>query len=151
MPRTACHKFSPEDCAARLPADRYFVALNRGTLEVGLYAPQGTDPQQPHDQDECYVILEGEGRFMMGDETVAFQPGDFLFVPAGVPHRFLDFDESFKAWVMFYGPEGGEHPTKPPPDGLPRRPRSPASPRLRIRRVQQGNAVEPGHPIKARD
>ena len=57
------------------------VALNRGTLEVGLYAPEGTDPQQPHDQDECYVILEGEGRFTMGDETVPFRPGDFLFVP----------------------------------------------------------------------
>ena len=59
-------------------------------------------------QDECYVILEGEGRFRMSEETVAFGPGDFFFVPAGVPHRFLDFDESFKAWVIFYGPEGGE-------------------------------------------
>ena len=108
MNRTACHKFSPADCLARLPDDRYFIALIRGTLEVGLYAPEGTDPQEPHDQDECYVILEGEGRFTMGDETVPFRPGDFFFVPAGVPHRFLDFDESFKAWVIFYGPKGGE-------------------------------------------
>ena len=115
MSRNACHKFSPADCAAHLPDDRYFVALNRGTLEVGLYAPQGADPQQPHDQDECYVILEGEGRFTMGDETVPFRPGDFLFVPAGVPHRFLDFDESFKAWVIFCGPKGGEAPMEPPP------------------------------------
>lgn len=115
MQRTACHKFSPADCAARLPVDRYFVALNRGTLEVGLYAPEGTDPQQPHEQDECYVILEGEGRFTMGDETVPFRPGDFFFVPADVPHRFLDFDESFKAWVIFYGPTGGEDLTGAPP------------------------------------
>ena len=110
MSRTACRKFSPADCATQLPDDRYFVALNRGTLEVGLYAPEGVDPQQPHDQDECYVILEGDGRFEMGDETVPFQPGDFFFVPAGVPHRFLEFDDSFKAWVIFYGPEGGEDP-----------------------------------------
>ena len=115
MTRTACHKFSPDDAAAQLPDERYFVALNRGTLEVGLYAPVGTDPQQPHDQDECYVILEGEGRFQMAEETVPFRPGDFLFVPAGVPHRFVDFDESFKAWVMFYGPEGGEDPMQAPP------------------------------------
>ena len=114
MPRTDCHKFSPADCAAQLPDDRYFVALNRGTLEVGLYAPVGTDPQQPHDQDECYVILEGEGRFQMAEQTVPFRPGDFLFVPAGVPHRFVGFDESFKAWVMFYGPEGGEDPLQAP-------------------------------------
>lgn len=115
MQRRDCHRFSPDDSAAQLPDDRYFVALTRGTLEVGLYAPDGTDPQQPHDQDECYVILGGEGRFRMGDETVPFRPGDFLFVPAGVPHRFVDFDESFKAWVMFYGPEGGEDPIQASP------------------------------------
>ena len=108
MSRTACFKFSPADCAARLPDDRYFIALTRGTLQVGLYAPQRIDPQQPHEQDECYVVLEGKGRFTMGDAVVPFQPGDFFFVPAGVPHRFFDFDESFKAWVMFYGPAGGE-------------------------------------------
>lgn len=119
MQRHECRKLSPAECAAKLPADRYFVALKRGALEVGLYAPEGTDPQQPHYQDECYVILEGEGRFEMGDETVAFQPGDFLFVPAGFPHRFLEFDESFKAWVMFYGPEGGEDPIEALPGGSP--------------------------------
>ena len=117
MNRTACHKFSPADCLARLPDDRYFIALTRGTLEVGLYAPEGTDPQQPHDQDECYVVLEGEGRFTMGDETVPFRPGDFFFVPAGVPHRFFDFDASFQAWVMFYGPKGGEDLMRSPPGG----------------------------------
>ena len=108
MRREECRKLSPAECAAQLPADRYFVALERGQLEVGLYAPVGTDPQQPHDRDECYVILEGQGRFRRGDETVPFRPGDFLFVPAGVPHRFLDFGDSFKAWVIFYGPDGGE-------------------------------------------
>ena len=108
MQRTECRKLSAAECATQLPGGRYFVAFTRGTLEVGLYAPQGSDPQQPHDRDECYVILEGEGRFQMDEETVPFKPGDFLFLPAGVPHRFLDFDESFKAWVIFYGQKGGE-------------------------------------------
>ena len=84
MKRTECRKLSLVGCASQLPDSRYFIGLNRGTLEVGLYAPEGTDPQEPHEQDECYVILEGEGRFRMGDETVPFRPGDFFFVPAGV-------------------------------------------------------------------
>jgi mannose-6-phosphate isomerase-like protein (cupin superfamily) len=42
------------------------------------------------------------------NQTVTFGPGDFLLVPAGVPHRFRDFGESMMTWVMFYGPEGGE-------------------------------------------
>ena len=37
-----------------------------------------------------------------------FAPGDVLFVPAGVPHRFEDFSDDLVVWVMFYGPEGGE-------------------------------------------
>ncbi len=80
------------------------MALERGSLEVGFYAPEDVDPQQPHDRDECYVIMEGSGRFRLGDETVPFGPGDLLFVPAGVPHRFLDFGKELRAWVIFFGP-----------------------------------------------
>ena len=31
-----------------------------------------------------------------------------LFVPAGVEHRFDDFSDDFAAWVVFFGPKGGE-------------------------------------------
>ena len=39
MRRTECRKLSPGECAAQLPDDRYFVALTRGQLEVGLLRP----------------------------------------------------------------------------------------------------------------
>ena len=45
----------------------------------------------------------------MGDEIVSFGPGDFSFVPAGLPHRFTDFSDTMSTWVMFYGPDGGEN------------------------------------------
>lgn len=54
------------------------------------------------------MILEGEGRLEMGDETISFRPRDFLFTPSGVLHRFFDFDDSFKAWLVFYDFAGGE-------------------------------------------
>ena len=31
------------------------------------------------------------------------QPGDLIFVPAGREHRFLEFTEDFKTWVVFFG------------------------------------------------
>jgi hypothetical protein len=31
-----------------------------------------------------------------------------LFVPAGMDHRFVNFSGDFAAWVIFYGPAGGE-------------------------------------------
>jgi len=68
-----------------------------------------TDHQKPHDRDECYFIIEGHGKFEMGDEIISFGPGDFLFAPAGLPHRFTDFGDTMSTWVMFYGPNGGEN------------------------------------------
>jgi mannose-6-phosphate isomerase-like protein (cupin superfamily) len=75
---------------------------------VEIYAPRGIDPQQPHTRDELYVVMRGSGVFVNGDTRHAFAPGDVLFVPAGVTHRFEDFSDDFATWVMFYGPEGGE-------------------------------------------
>ena len=82
--------------------------FRHGTLLVKLYAPRGRDPQTPHARDEIYVIARGTGRFWNGETRTPFQPGDWLFAAAGQPHRFEDFTDDFAAWVMYYGPEGGE-------------------------------------------
>ena len=87
---------------------RFAKVLEHESLLVEIYAPRGTDPQQPHTRDELYVVVEGSGRFVNGEERHAFEPGDVLFVPAGVVHRFEEFTEDFVVWVVFYGPEGGE-------------------------------------------
>lgn len=79
-----------------------------GTLSVEIYRPERVDRQQPHDRDEVYVVLSGSGQFVIGDVRQPFEPGEVLFVPAGVEHRFEDFTDDFATWVFFYGPEGGE-------------------------------------------
>lgn len=87
---------------------RYAEPFTHGTMRLGLYAPVGTDPQKPHEQDELYFILSGSGTFVHGDDTSTFEAGDALFVAAGVTHRFEDFTGDFSAWVVFWGPPGGE-------------------------------------------
>ena len=86
----------------------YAVLRNHGTLELGFYQPVGTDPQNPHDQDELYIVQSGSGQFVVENESQPFKAGDALFVPAFVSHRFEDFTDDFAAWVIFYGPKGGE-------------------------------------------
>lgn len=98
---------------AKLPGvngERFVVAFEHGTLAAELYAPRGSDPQQPHTRDEVYIVIAGSGTFVCGGERTPFAPHDFLFVAAGVPHRFEDFSDDLQVWVIFYGPEGGEQP-----------------------------------------
>ena len=90
------------------PGRRSALLLEHGSLELRYYAPRGTDPQTPHSRDELYVVAAGRGWFVRGAERVPFEPGDALFVAAGVEHRFEDFTDDFGTWVIFYGPEGGE-------------------------------------------
>jgi mannose-6-phosphate isomerase-like protein (cupin superfamily) len=80
-----------------------------GTLSLEYYAPKGIDTQHAHTRDELYVIASGSGWFVNGAVRHRFVKGDALFVPAGTDHRFEDFSDDFGAWVMFYGPAGGEH------------------------------------------
>ncbi len=88
--------------------ERFARVLGHGSMELEVYAPRGADPQTPHARDELYVVVSGTGEFVNGPERHPFGPGDVLFVPAGVEHRFEGFTDDLVVWVVFYGPEGGE-------------------------------------------
>jgi mannose-6-phosphate isomerase-like protein (cupin superfamily) len=90
------------------PGELSVILATRGTLSLEYYAPRGTDVQEPHEQDELYVVIAGSGTFVCGGRNVPFGPHDVLFVPARMPHRFEGFGDDFEAWVIFYGPRGGE-------------------------------------------
>lgn len=97
--------------AALDDSGREFVGLFRhGSLTVEIYRPNQRDQQQPHSRDELYVVIAGTGTFVKAGKRTPFEPGEVLFAPAGVEHRFEDFTHDFATWVFFYGPVGGEAP-----------------------------------------
>jgi len=99
------------EALAKLPGlegQRFATIYEHGTLLVEIYAPRGVDPQKPHTRDEIYVIISGTGIFLNGEVRRPFEPGEVLFVPAGVEHHFEEFTPDFATWVFFYGPAGGE-------------------------------------------
>ncbi len=104
--------FPLAEIAATLPPDsvpmRFSVASRHGTMMLGLYAPRGPDIQTPHEQDELYVVASGSGAFNKDGERRAIAAPDVIFVEAGVSHRFEDLSDDFSAWVIFWGPPGGE-------------------------------------------
>jgi mannose-6-phosphate isomerase-like protein (cupin superfamily) len=80
------------------------------SLGMSVWPAGGEDTQQPHTEDEVYVILAGRSRFTVGDETRDVGPGDTLFVAATVPHRFHDILETLRVIVVF-GPAEGSRAT----------------------------------------
>lgn len=104
-------RWTLKDAALRIPQGvpvPYATIFERGSLSLEVYAPRGTDTQEPHDQDELYVVMRGSGRFVNGGRSHPFGAGDVLFVPAGAEHRFEAFTDDLLVWVVFYGPKGGE-------------------------------------------
>jgi mannose-6-phosphate isomerase-like protein (cupin superfamily) len=76
-------------------------------MSVGLYVLRvgDVDRQQPHREDEVYVVMSGRARFTAGDETRDVNIGDTIFVAAGVSHRFHDITEDMQLIVVFAPPE----------------------------------------------
>lgn len=90
------------------PGHPFHVVHRHGTMFAGLYAPAPEDRQEPHRQDEAYVVVAGSARFWRPDGSVDVVPGDYLFVPASMEHRFEAMSDDFAAWAIFWGPPGGE-------------------------------------------
>ena len=81
----------------------YVEHLRVPDLSLGTYSlPVGAeDPQQPHTEDEVYVVVAGRGRLWTPDLAVDVGPGSVLFVPAGEEHRFTDVTEALTVLVVF--------------------------------------------------
>jgi quercetin dioxygenase-like cupin family protein len=75
-------------------------------LSVGTYSipAGGTDDQQPHTEDEIYVITAGRATLTAGPdgaERLELSPGSVVYVAAGEVHRFVDITEDLAALVLF--------------------------------------------------
>lgn len=91
----------------RLAAGRggYEAVHTSPGIELGVYvlvAPEA-DRQQPHQDDEAYVVLEGSGVLEIDGETVELEEGQAVFVPAGAEHRFVGY-EQLSVLVIFSRP-----------------------------------------------
>lgn len=83
----------------------YQSVHNSPGLEIGVYVLVAPEPdrQQPHAEDEVYVVLEGSGVLEVEGAATALSEGMALFVPAGAEHRFTAY-EQLALLVVFNGP-----------------------------------------------
>ena len=97
------HAFDIEAVKERLSGSGgYEVVHSSPGLELGVYllvAPE-PDRQQPHEDDEVYIVLEGTGMLDVEGKKVDLREGHALFVPAHAEHRFSGY-ESLSLLVIF--------------------------------------------------
>lgn len=93
----AAHTLEIADAKARLVAKGggYEVVHRSPGLELGVYVLVAPEPdrQQPHDDDEVYVVLEGRGTLEVEGETIELTEGHAAFVPAGAEHMFVGYEQ----------------------------------------------------------
>jgi len=56
--------------------------------------PGGTNQVHVHeDIEQVYIVLMGKGIVQVGDEKAEVKAGDAIFLPAGVPHGFVNISD----------------------------------------------------------
>ena len=83
----------------------YEIVHESPGLEIGVYVLVAPEPdrQQPHVDDEVYVVLEGRGVLEVEGEQIEVSEGKAAFVPAGADHRFTGY-EGLSVLVAFSRP-----------------------------------------------
>lgn len=102
-PLPPAHPFDIEGVKARLATDGGYEVVHRSEgLEIGVYVLVAPEPdrQQPHADDEIYVVLEGSGVLEIEGKPVELREGHAVFVPAGAEHRFTGY-ENLAVLVIF--------------------------------------------------
>ncbi len=72
-------------------ADKFYktTLFRSDTLLLGLNCLEPGQVQKAHDhadQDKFYYVIEGNGRFQLGEQFQSAAAGDVIWAPAGVVH-----------------------------------------------------------------
>ena len=106
--RDVAHSFAIREVQQRLAAGSggYEIVHRSPGLELGVYVLAAPEPdtQQPHADDEVYVVLEGRGTLEVEGQSFPVADGDALFVEAGAEHHFTAY-ESLSLLVIFTRPD----------------------------------------------
>jgi quercetin dioxygenase-like cupin family protein len=71
-------------------------------------APRGGPPLHVHHtQEETIHVLKGRFKVRIGDEDFHCEEGDFAYLPAKVPHAFLNLTDEPAEVIVVYVPGGG--------------------------------------------
>jgi mannose-6-phosphate isomerase-like protein (cupin superfamily) len=84
------------------PIQATAFSLGHVTLEPN----GGQVPWHNQEQEEIYLVLEGEGEMCLGEEKSALKAGQAVYIPPGVFHQLTNIGTTPLRMVYCYGPAG---------------------------------------------
>jgi len=89
-------------------SNSYFhTFINRDSLAAGILVlqPGEEDTQEPHDSDEVYYVISGDGFLKINDKDYTISKDKLFFVAKDVKHFFHGNTKEIKVLYFFGGPD----------------------------------------------
>jgi len=85
----------------------FYTFINRDSLAAGVLVlqPREEDTQEPHDSDEVYYVISGDGFLKIKDKDYEISKDKLFFVAKGVEHHFHGNKKELKVLYFFGGPD----------------------------------------------
>ncbi len=88
--------------------NNYFhTFINRDTLAAGVLVlqPGEKDTQEPHESDEVYFILKGDGFLKIKNKDYSISKNKMYYVAKNIDHYFHGNTKELKVLYFFGGPD----------------------------------------------
>jgi len=85
----------------------FHIFINKSSLAAGVLVlkPGEEDTQEPHDSDEVYYIISGDGFLKIKDKDYKVSKDKLFFVAKDVEHYFHGNKKELKVLYFFGGPD----------------------------------------------
>jgi mannose-6-phosphate isomerase-like protein (cupin superfamily) len=86
--------------------NHYVEHFRSADLSVGTYSipARGIDDQEPHGEDEIYVVTAGRATIETASGSAEVGPGSVVYVASSEEHRFVSIDGDLSLLVLFAPP-----------------------------------------------
>lgn len=89
-------------------SDTYFhTFINKENLAAGILRlePGEDDTQEPHESDEIYYVVKGDGFLSIGKQDYPVSEGMAYYVAKKIPHKFHGNKKELVVMYFFGGPD----------------------------------------------
>lgn len=87
--------------------DYFHTFINTQNLAAGVLVlqPGEEDTQEPHESDEVYFVIKGDGFLKIKDKDYPVEPSKMYFVAKNIDHFFYGNKKELVVLYFFGGPD----------------------------------------------